>query len=57
MNKLKLSIQRFAEEANNGEAVETTTEPVVENTPAVEQKATFIELLKDPEYFWPCSWP
>ena len=49
MNKLKLSIQRFAEEAE-GEVVETTTEPVVENTPAVETKATFTDLLKDPEY-------
>ena len=49
MNKLKLSIQRFAEEADNGEVVEITTEPAVENTPAVE-KATFTDLLKDPEY-------
>lgn len=50
MRKLKLNIQRFAEEmANNEGVVETTTEPVVENQ-AVEKAPTFTELLKNPEY-------
>lgn len=48
MKRMKLNIQRFAEEVNNGGVVETTTEPVVEEK--AETKATFTELLKDPEY-------
>ena len=49
MNKMKLNIQRFAEEAVEGETV-TANETKQEETPAVEQKATFTDLLKDPEY-------
>lgn len=49
MEKMKLNIQRFAEEvADNGKVVEGTTEPVVEDVAV--SKATFTELLKDPEY-------
>lgn len=48
MKRMKLNIQRFAEEVNNEEVVETTTEPEVESK--AETKATFTELLKDPEY-------
>lgn len=48
--RMKLNIQQFAENANEGGVVEPTTEPVVEKEPAVDKKATFIELLKDPEY-------
>ena len=48
MKRMKLNIQHFAEnEANDGGVVENTTETVVENA---ETKATFTELLKDPEY-------
>ncbi len=53
MKLMKLNIQRFAEEANNEEVVETTTEPEVESK--AETKATFTELLKDPEYQRDCD--
>lgn len=50
--KMKLNIQRFAEEAVDGNdtAVDNTSVANQEATPAVEAKATFTELLKDPEY-------
>ena len=48
MKKLKLNIQRFAEEADNGVVVENTTEPVVEKA---ETRQTLKELLSNnPDY-------
>lgn len=49
--RMKLNIQHFAENANEGGVVEPTTEPVVEKEPAVETKATLKELLQNnPDY-------
>ena len=45
MKRMKLNIQYFADEV-----VEDNETVVEETTPAVETKATFTELLKDPEY-------
>lgn len=52
MKKLKLNIQRFADEGAGQEGATIENTPVAQEgaTPAVEQKATFTELLKDPEY-------
>ena len=48
---MKLNIQQFAEEVNEGGVTEpTVTEPKVDNEPKQEPKATFTDLLKDPDY-------
>lgn len=51
MKRMKLNIQYFAEGEGETPAVENpTVEGQQEQKPAVETKATFTELLKDPEY-------